>query len=233
MNITGNVDINEQPTDFVNFGKVPPKRVSMSVPIVLPITEYTKLMFELSGNHKAALVNKYGKVLGVMHHPEIYRNRKEEIVSRLFGAIDPAHPYIAHIYSGGDWLMGGEIELFDRIRYEDGLDKHRLTAIEVMKAFDEKNADAVFAFQTRNPTHAGHAYLMKTARNLVKAKGYENPVLWLSPLGGWTKSDDVPLDVRVKQHDAVLKEKMLDPDTTVMAIWPAPMVYAGMQHMCW
>jgi len=57
--------------------------------------------------------------------------------------------------------------------------------------------------------------------------GYKNPVLWLSPLGGWTKKDDVPLDVRVKQHVAVLNEGMLDPKTTVMAIWPAPMIYAG------
>ena len=57
--------------------------------------------------------------------------------------------------------------------------------------------------------------------------GYTNPVLLLSPLGGWTKADDVPLDVRVKQHQAVLDEGMLDPSWTVMGIWPAPMIYAG------
>lgn len=56
---------------------------------------------------------------------------------------------------------------------------------------------------------------------------FKNPVLWLSPLGGWTKEDDVPLDVRVKQHVAILEEHMLDPAWTVMAIWPAPMIYAG------
>lgn len=33
------------------------------------------------------------------------------------------------------------------------------------------------------------------------SQGFKNPVLWLSPLGGWTKPDDVPLDVRVKQHE--------------------------------
>jgi len=33
--------------------------------------------------------------------------------------------------------------------------------------------------------------------------------------------------VRVKQHQAIIDEKMLDPETTVMAIWPAPMIYAG------
>jgi 3'-phosphoadenosine 5'-phosphosulfate synthase len=94
------------------------------------------------------------------------------------------------------------------VRYNDGLDQWRLTAPEVMRAFEAKGADAVFAFQTRNPTHAGHAYLMRTGREILLKKGYKNPVLWLSPLGGWTKSDDVPLDVRVKQHEAVLAEKV-------------------------
>lgn len=74
---------------------------------------------------------------------------------------------------------------------------------------------------------SGHAYLMRTGREILLNKGYKNPILWLSPLGGWTKEDDVPLDVRVKQHEAVLGEGMLDPTTTVMAIWPAPMIYAG------
>jgi 3'-phosphoadenosine 5'-phosphosulfate synthase len=226
-NLTGSKNFNEMQTNFLDFKTVPPKRVSMSVPIVLPITDYTKAEIENSGKKAVALYNKHGKILGILRDPEIYANRKEEIVSRIFGVIDPGHPYISHIYKGGDWLLGGEIELLQRIKYNDGLDKFRLSAVEVMKEFEKKDADAVYAFQTRNPTHAGHAYLMRTAREILKKKGYKNPILWLSPLGGWTKSDDVPLDVRVKQHEAVIDEGMLDKDTTVMAIWPAPMIYAG------
>jgi 3'-phosphoadenosine 5'-phosphosulfate synthase len=52
-------------------------------------------------------------------------------------------------------------------------------------------------------------------------------VLLLHPLGGWTKEDDVPLDVRMKQHQAVLEEGVLDPATTLLAIFPSPMMYAG------
>jgi 3'-phosphoadenosine 5'-phosphosulfate synthase len=226
-NLTGTKMMNEMQTDFLDFKSVPPKRVSMSVPIVLPITAYTKAAIESSGKKAVALVNKFGHTMAILRNPEIYLNRKEEIVSRIFGVIDRGHPYIAHIYDGGDWLLGGEIELLERVRYNDGLDQWRLTAPEVMRAFEAKNADAVFAFQTRNPTHAGHAYLMRTAREILLKRGFSNPILWLSPLGGWTKSDDVPLDVRVKQHEAVLAEGMLDPETTVMAIWPAPMIYAG------
>ena len=228
FNITGNAASNEVKTNFLDFDRTaPPKRVSMSVPIVLPCTAYTKAAIESSGKKAVALVNKHGQTMAILRNPEIYENRKEEIVARIFGVIDRGHPYVKHIYTGGDWLIGGEIELLDRVRYNDGLDKWRLTSTEVMQEFEDKGADAVYAFQTRNPTHAGHAYLMKTSREKLLKKGYKNPVLWLSPLGGWTKSDDVPLDVRVKQHEAVLNEKMLDPETTVMAIWPAPMIYGG------
>jgi len=212
--------INELPTDFLDFDRtVPPKRVSMSVPIVLPCTAYTKNAIETSGKKAVALVNKHGQTMAILRNPEIYVNRKEEIVARIFGVIDPGHPYISHIYKGGDWLIGGEIELLDRIRYNDGLDQWRLTAPEVMREFEAKNTDAVFAFQvstcvdvwvdvcflfrrstylfpalalphlslflkrtrlrlhqTRNPTHAGHAYLMRTAREILLKKGYSNPV---------------------------------------------------------
>jgi 3'-phosphoadenosine 5'-phosphosulfate synthase len=162
FNLTGSKAINERETNFLDFKTVPPKRVSMSVPIVLPITAYTKAAVEAAGKKNVALRNKHGQVLAVLRNPEIYVNRKEEIATRLFGVIDKGHPYIEHIYSGGDWLMGGEIELLQRIKYNDGLDRFRLTAPEVMKEFEQKGADAVYAFQTRNPTHAGHAYLMKT-----------------------------------------------------------------------
>lgn len=99
------------------------------------------------------------------------------------------------IYDSGDWLVGGEIETLERIQWNDGLDKYRLTPNELRKKFAELGADAVFAFQLRNPVHNGHALLMKDCRQQLLEKGYKNPVLLLHPLGGWTKDDDVPLAV--------------------------------------
>ncbi len=57
-------------------------------------------------------------------------------------------------------------------------------------------------------------YSRLIGRDILLKKGFSNPILWLSPLGGWTKSDDVPLDVRVNQHEAVINEGMLDKETT-------------------
>ena len=67
----------------------------------------------------------------------------------------------------------------------------------------------------------------KDTHEMLISRGYKNPVLLLHPLGGWTKADDVPLPVRIRQHHAVLSEGVLDPEKTVLAIFPSPMMYAG------
>ena len=88
-------------------------------------------------------------------------------------------------------------------------------------------ADAVFAFQLRNPVHNGHALLMTDTKRRLRERGYKKPVLLLHPLGGWTKDDDVALDWRMKQHAAILEDGVLEPESTVIAIFPSPMMYAG------
>lgn len=65
------------------------------------------------------------------------------------------------VMEAGDWLVGGDIEALERIRWNDGLDKYRLTPNELRAEFKRRGADAVFAFQLRNPIHNGHALLMK------------------------------------------------------------------------
>lgn len=87
--------------------------------------------------------------------------------------------------------------------------------------------DAVFAFQLRNPVHNGHALLMQDTHRRLIERGYRRPVLLLHPLGGWTKDDDVPLPWRMKQHAAVLEEGVLNPASTIISIFPSPMMYAG------
>ena len=51
------------------------------------------------------------------------------------------------VYDSGDWLVGGEIETLERIQWNDGLDKYRLTPNELRNKFRALGADAVFAFQ--------------------------------------------------------------------------------------
>jgi 3'-phosphoadenosine 5'-phosphosulfate synthase len=174
-----------------------------------------------------------GKPVAILRAPEFFEHRKEERCARTFATTHPDHPYIKTILASGDWLVGGELEVLERIRWNDGLDEYRLTPTELQRKFFDMGADAVFAFQLRNPVHNGHALLMQYTRQALLDRGYKKPVLLLHPLGGWTKDDDVPLPVRMEQHQAILEEKVLDPENTVLAIFPSPMLYAGPTEVQW
>mmetsp|Transcript_1130 Transcript_1130/g.1570 ORF Transcript_1130/g.1570 Transcript_1130/m.1570 type:complete len:985 (-) Transcript_1130:332-3286(-) len=230
--LTGNAEFPQRRTNFDDYSTKLQmgERVDMSIPIVLPITAATKKL--IGSSRQVTLTAPTGKAVAVLTDPEIYNYRKEEVISRVFGGMDPDHPYIKVMMASGPYLLGGEIELLERIRYNDGLDQYRLTPKELRERFIAAGTDAVYAFQTRNPTHAGHAYLMQDAGRQLKAMGYKKPLLWLTPLGGWTKPDDMPLDVRIHQHQVIIEEGML-PSDTVMAIWPSPMLYAGPTEVQW
>ncbi|EFN75452.1 bifunctional 3'-phosphoadenosine 5'-phosphosulfate synthase [Harpegnathos saltator] len=205
-------------------------QINQSIPIVLAVSTGDK---ERCSGLDTLVLRYQGKDLAVLRKPEFYHHRKEERCCRQFGTNDPRHPYVKMIVESGDWLVGGDLEVLEKIRWNDGLDRYRLTPNEIKAKCREMGADAVFAFQLRNPIHNGHALLMQdTRRRLLEERGFKKPVLLLHPLGGWTKDDDVPLPVRIRQHQAVLEEGVLHEDT-ILAIFPSPMCYAGPTEVQW
>ncbi|KAL6426191.1 hypothetical protein ACFW04_009030 [Cataglyphis niger] len=205
-------------------------QINQSIPIVLAVSSADK---ERYFNANALVLRYQDKDLAILRNPEFYHHRKEERCCRQFGTNDPRHPYVRIIRESGDWLVGGDLEVIERIRWNDGLDHYRLTPNEIRDKCQEIGADAVFAFQLRNPIHNGHALLIQdTRRYLVEERGFKKPVLLLHPLGGWTKDDDVPLPIRIQQHQAILEEEILHKDT-ILAIFPSPMCYAGPTEVQW
>ncbi|XP_047321927.1 ATP sulfurylase 2-like [Impatiens glandulifera] len=206
--------------------------VNMSLPIVLAIDDETKDRIGSSSN--VALVGPKGGIVGILRSIEIYKHNKEERIARTWGTTAPGLPYVDEtITLAGNWLIGGDLEVIEPIKYNDGLDGYRLSPQQLRNEFDKRQADAVFAFQLRNPVHNGHALLMNDTRRRLLEMGYKNPILLLHPLGGFTKADDVPLDVRMEQHSKVLEDGVLDPETTIVAIFPSPMHYAGPTEVQW
>lgn len=134
---------------------------NQSVPIVLAVSTEDK--DRLAGVKTLALRYK-GQAVAILRDAEFYEHRKEERCARTFATTHPDHPYIKMIRASGDWLVGGDIEVLDRIRWNDGLDEYRLTPTELQRKFFDMGADAVFAFQLRNPVHNGHALLMQVLR---------------------------------------------------------------------
>ncbi|XP_031566901.1 bifunctional 3'-phosphoadenosine 5'-phosphosulfate synthase-like [Actinia tenebrosa] len=203
---------------------------NQSIPIVLPLSTEDKQRLE---GCSAYTLTYEGKDIAIVRKPDFYEHRKEERSARQWGTSSSKHPYIKMVMESGDWLSGGDLEVFERIRWNDGLDEYRLTPKELRAEFKRRGSDAVFAFQLRNPIHNGHALLMQDTHMKLLNRGFKKPVLLLHPLGGWTKDDDVPLAIRIRQHHAVLQEKVLDPENTVLAIFPSPMMYAGPTEVQW
>ncbi|KAM6442623.1 bifunctional 3'-phosphoadenosine 5'-phosphosulfate synthase 2 isoform 1-T1 [Liasis olivaceus] len=204
--------------------------INLSIPIVLPISTEDKKRLE---GCSAFTLEYNGRRVAILNNPEFFEHRKEERCARVWGTTCAKHPHVKMVMESGDWLAGGDLLVLERIKWNDGLDQYRLTPLELRQKFMEMNADAVFAFQLRNPVHNGHALLMQDTKRRLLERGYKHPVLLLHPLGGWTKDDDVPLDWRMKQHAAVLEEHVLDPKSTVVAIFPSPMLYAGPTEVQW
>lgn len=206
--------------------------VNMSLPIVLAIHDNDKDM--IGSSTDVGLVSPAGNLVAILRSVQVYKHNKEERISRTWGTTAPGLPYVEEaITPAGNWLIGGDLEVLEPIKYNDGLDHYRLSPRELRKEFDKRQADAVFAFQLRNPVHNGHALLMNDTRRRLLEMGYKNPVLLLHPLGGFVKADDVPLDVRMEQHSKVLEDGVLDPETTIVAIFPSPMHYAGPTEVQW
>lgn len=44
------------------------------------------------------------------------------------------------VMESGDWLVGGDLQVLDRISWNDGLDQYRLTPTELKQKFKEMNA---------------------------------------------------------------------------------------------
>jgi 3'-phosphoadenosine 5'-phosphosulfate synthase len=119
---------------------------------------------------------------------EIYKHNKEERIARTWGTTAQGLPYAEEVItSAGNWLIGGDLEVLERIKYNDGLDHYRLSPKELREEFERRGADAVFAFQLRNPVHNGHALLMTDTHRRLLEMGYKNPILLLHPLKGYKK----------------------------------------------
>ncbi|MEW6087340.1 MAG: sulfate adenylyltransferase [bacterium] len=203
-------------------------RMSSGLPWTIPITlAVTKEEADSvkEGEDAALVENKeHGaegmeqRVLAILRLEEKYNYDKKKEAKLVYGTDEDVHPGVKIVYEQGDVLLGGKISVIKCPEHDKFLE-YRLNPADTRRIFKERGWRRIVGFQTRNPVHRAHEYILKCALEVVDG-------LLLHPIVGETKSDDIPAETRMRCYK-VLLEKYYPGERVLLAVNPSAMRYAG------
>jgi sulfate adenylyltransferase len=187
-----------------------------TIPVTLAVTKEDAA--RLRPASEIALVDDVEQIVAILHLEEIYQYDRKHEAELVLKTSNDTHPGVQYLSTVGDYCLAGPISLLrrpDRGEFTNYL----LDPKETRFLFEHRGWNTVVGFQTRNPVHRAHEYILKCALETVDG-------LLLHPLVGETKSEDVPAEVRLQCYVALL-DSALPSSRAVLSLYPAAMRYAG------
>jgi sulfate adenylyltransferase len=160
-----------------------------------------------------------GAPLALMKLAEKYSIDKAHECRTVFKTTDAEHPGVQMVMQQGEVNLAGAVRVLSDGGFRARYGALFLTPAETRAKFEALGWSKVAAFQTRNPMHRSHEYLVKVAIEVCDG------VLVHSLLGN-LKPGDIPAEVRTKAI-ALLIDKYFRPDTVLQSGYPLDMRYAG------
>ncbi|RPF50702.1 sulfate adenylyltransferase [Aquisalibacillus elongatus] len=157
-------------------------------------------------------------VFGVMEVSDVFEADLPKEAELVYGTTDLSHPGVKRLFKESPIYVGGNITMVKRPpRIID--EKYYVDPIDTRMELDRRNWRRIVGFQTRNPIHRAHEYIQKSALESMDG-------LFIHPLVGETKQDDLPPAIRMKSYE-VLVNQFYSKNHTILQAYPANMRYAG------
>jgi sulfate adenylyltransferase len=188
------------------------------IPITLPVNK--ELADSISAEEEVALAEaESGKILALMNVREKYSIDKQFEAKHVYRTTDPKHPGVAKVLAQGDVNLAGPVMVIDEGEYVVKYPKLYIRPAESRAMFLDRGWSKVAAFQTRNPMHRSHEYLVKIAIEVSDG-------VFIHQVLGKLKEGDIPAEIRTHAIQAMI-DNYFRPQTIIQAGYPIEMRYAG------
>ena len=171
-------------------------RLADGLPWSIPITLASAA--EAAEGDRLGLRDGGGRLLGVIDVEEVFERDLEREARHVYRTTDSEHPGVAALNAEGTRCVAGPVRAVDLPEHSEAFKPYLLPPAASRAAFSDRGWKTIVGFQTRNPIHRAHEYITKAALESVDG-------LFIHPLVGETKSDDIPADVRMRCYEVLLE----------------------------
>ncbi len=188
------------------------------IPITLPVNK--DLADSIHSEEEVALADAAsGEILAVMTVQAKYSIDKKLEAEHVYRTTDPKHPGVAKVLRQGDVNLAGPVVVLSEGEYPAKYPDLYIRPALSRAMFLERGWSTVAAFQTRNPMHRSHEYLVKIAVEVLDG-------VFIHQVLGKLKEGDIPAEVRTRAIQAMI-DNYFRPGTVIQAGYPIEMRYAG------
>lgn len=194
-----------------------PSGLIWGIPIVL-LTE-PEAADPVKANEEIALLDADKNVIALMRVTEKFRYPKDVFCKEVFKTADAAHPGVKIMMESPDVFLAGPVKMVNRPKRREVSEAYYLDPARTREEFRNRKWETIVAFQTRNPIHRAHEFLIKCALETVDG-------VLIHPLVGETKADDIPANVRMKCYETLIRD-YFNHERILLSVLPTFMRYAG------
>lgn len=187
------------------------------IPITVSVTDAQAETLKLGD--EIALKTPDGQIIGILNVDSIYRPDKQYEANQVFTTTDPSHPGVAMLMAQPPVNLGGKVRVLHDNGFKALFGQYALTPQQTRERFTQLGWKKIAAFQTRNPMHRSHEYLVKTVLELFDG-------VLIHSLFGNLKPGDVPANIRLKAINSLIHNYFV-PDSVIHSGYPLDMRYAG------